>query len=129
MPRVAHLRVTAALDVIVETVANGDKVTLVNFGTFDSKKREAREGRNPQTNKPMHIPGTRWPSGTVLGCRREGTAIHACAHTPLTRAPTPLRSFDGADIQVRQNVQGDGEGCEGARLIYATPLGASSSAG
>ena len=46
-----------ALDVIVETVANGDKVTLVNFGTFDSKKREAREGRNPQTNKPMHIPG------------------------------------------------------------------------
>lgn len=49
---------------------------------------------------------------------------------PLTRAPhTPLRSFDGADVQVRQNVQGDGEGCEGARLIYGTPLGASSSAG
>jgi len=104
-----------ALDVIVETVANGDKVTLVNFGTFDSKKREAREGRNPQTNKPMHIPGTRWPGGTVLGCRREGTATHACAHTPL-------RSFDGADVQVRQNVQGDGERCEGARLIYGTPL-------
>ena len=114
---------TAALDVIVETVANGDKVTLVNFGTFDSKKREAREGRNPQTNKPMHIPGMCWPGGPMLGCRREGTATHACAHTPL-------RSFDGADVQVRQNVQGDGERCEGARLIYETlPPGASSPAG
>ena len=90
VPRVAHLPCTAALDVIVETVANGDKVTLVNFGTFDSKKREAREGRNPQTNKPMHIPGTCWP-GPVFGGRREGTAAHACAHVPL-------RSFDGADV-------------------------------
>ena len=59
---------SAALDVIVETVANGDKVTLVNFGTFDSKKRPAREGRNPQTNLPMHIPGALrglapWPAG------------------------------------------------------------------
>ena len=99
---------TAALDVIVETVANGDKVTLVNFGTFDSKRREAREGRNPQTNKPMHIPGTCCPGGPVLGCRRKRTATHTRAHA---------RSFDGADVQVRQDVQGDSEGqCEGARL-------------
>jgi len=76
---------TAALDVIVETVANGDKVTLVNFGTFDSKRREAREGRNPQTNKPMHIPGTCCPGGPVLGCRRRGTATHACAHRSQLR--------------------------------------------
>ena len=52
----------AALDVIVETVANGDKVTLVNFGSFDSKERPAREGRNPQTNKPMHIPASTVPT-------------------------------------------------------------------
>ena len=48
----------AALDAIVETGANGNKVTLVNFGTFDSKKSEPRVGRNPQTNKPMDIPGS-----------------------------------------------------------------------
>ena len=65
--RLSHFA-SAALDVIVETVANGDKVTLVNFGTFDSKKRPAREGRNPQTNLPMHIPGALrglapWPAG------------------------------------------------------------------
>ena len=99
---------TAALDVIVETVANGDKVTLVNFGTFDSKRREAREGRNPQTNKPMHIPGTCCPGGPELGVGRGAPQ--------LTRAPT-ARSFDGADVQVRQDVQGDSEGqCEEARL-------------
>ena len=60
--KTAELVLSAALDVIVETVANGDKVTLVNFGTFDSKKREAREGRNPQTNKPMHIPASTAPT-------------------------------------------------------------------
>merc|ERR1712086_58147 len=60
--KTAELVLSAALDVIVETVANGDKVTLVNFETFDSKKREAREGRNPQTNKPMHIPASTAPT-------------------------------------------------------------------
>ena len=31
------------------------KVTLVGFGTFTAKEREAREGRNPQTGEPVHI--------------------------------------------------------------------------
>jgi len=31
------------------------KVTLVGFGTFSPAKRAAREGRNPQTGKPMKI--------------------------------------------------------------------------
>ena len=31
------------------------KVTLVGFGTFSPVKRAAREGRNPQTGKPMKI--------------------------------------------------------------------------
>ena len=42
-----------ALDAMVEGVTKGlkedGKVTLVGFGTFTAKKREAREGRNPQT--------------------------------------------------------------------------------
>lgn len=54
--------VSAALDVIVETVANGDKVSLVGFGTFHSKRKEAREGRNPGTQEPIHIPATTTPT-------------------------------------------------------------------
>ena len=33
---------------IQKTVSKGDKVTLVGFGTFESRKRAARTGRNPQ---------------------------------------------------------------------------------
>ncbi len=53
---------TAALDVITETVATGEKVTLVGFGTFESRDRQAREGRNPSTGKPIQIPATRVPA-------------------------------------------------------------------
>ena len=36
-------------EVVTETLALGDKVQLVGFGTFDVAERAAREGRNPQT--------------------------------------------------------------------------------
>ena len=49
----------SALDVIVESVATGDRVSLVGFGTFDSKERAAREGRNPQTGEKMQLAGAR----------------------------------------------------------------------
>ncbi|QLE42228.1 HU family DNA-binding protein [Nostoc sp. C052] len=52
---------TAALEVITEAVANGDKVTLVGFGSFDRRDRAAREGRNPKTNEKMEIAATRVP--------------------------------------------------------------------
>lgn len=53
---------TAMLEVILETVATGDKVTLVGFGTFEARERQAREGRNPSTGKPIKIPATRVPA-------------------------------------------------------------------
>jgi nucleoid DNA-binding protein len=50
----------AAVDSVVENVTKalkkGGKVTLVGFGTFSTSKRSAREGRNPQTGKPIKIP-------------------------------------------------------------------------
>jgi hypothetical protein len=48
-----------ALDAFIYTVgeslAAGDKVQLVGFGTFETTKRAAREGRNPQTGKTVKI--------------------------------------------------------------------------
>ena len=48
-----------ALDAMVEGVTKGlkenGKVTLVGFGTFTAKKREARTGRNPQTGEAVKI--------------------------------------------------------------------------
>ena len=46
---------TATIDTIQTTVKKGDKVTLVGFGTFESRKRAARTGRNPQTGKEIKI--------------------------------------------------------------------------
>ncbi len=39
---------SAALETIVEAVSSGDKVTLVGFGSFESRERKAREGTQPQ---------------------------------------------------------------------------------
>ena len=44
----------------VETaMKGGDKVQLVGFGTFETKARPARVGRNPRTGAPVRIPARR----------------------------------------------------------------------
>jgi DNA-binding protein HU-beta len=53
---------TAMLEVILDAVAGGDKVTLVGFGTFEARQRQAREGRNPSTGEPIKIPATKVPA-------------------------------------------------------------------
>ena len=45
----------ALMSTVEKTVAKGKKVTLVGFGTFESRKRAARTGRNPQTGKEIKI--------------------------------------------------------------------------
>ncbi|MEB3224699.1 MAG: HU family DNA-binding protein [Synechococcus sp.] len=54
--------ISATVEAIMETVANGDKVTLVGFGSFEPRERKAREGRNPKTNEKMQIPATTVPA-------------------------------------------------------------------
>jgi len=53
--------VSAALDTITETLAAGDKVQLVGFGSFETKSREARMGRNPKTKETIQIPASTVP--------------------------------------------------------------------
>ncbi len=51
----------ALLEAITEAVASGDKVTLVGFGSFESRDRTARQGRNPKTGETMTIPAATVP--------------------------------------------------------------------
>ncbi|AFY69089.1 histone family protein DNA-binding protein [Thalassoporum mexicanum PCC 7367] len=53
---------TATLKVVTEAVAKDEKVTLVGFGSFEARMREAREGRNPKTSEKMQIPATAVPA-------------------------------------------------------------------
>ena len=57
-----ELIVTAALESIVDAVAEGDRVTLVGFGSFEPRDRQEREGRNPRTGEKMVIAATRVPA-------------------------------------------------------------------
>lgn len=53
--------VTAVIDAITEALVNGEKVSLVGFGTFEVKDRAARQGINPRTKEPMPIPASKLP--------------------------------------------------------------------
>lgn len=53
---------STALEIIVDTVSDGEKVTLVGFGSFEPRERKARNGRNPQTGKALKIPATTVPA-------------------------------------------------------------------
>lgn len=52
---------SAVTSSIIEAVADGDKVTLVGFGTFEARDRQEREGYNPRTGKAIRIPATKSP--------------------------------------------------------------------
>jgi DNA-binding protein HU-beta len=45
----------SALAAIKAAVADGEKVQLIGFGTFESKKREARTSRNPRTGSTVQV--------------------------------------------------------------------------
>ena len=52
----------AAIDIIAQTLSQGQKVQLSGFGTFECKDRQARTGRNPHTRQAVAIPATRTPT-------------------------------------------------------------------
>jgi len=53
---------SAMLHSITGAVAKGEKVTLVGFGTFERRTRQARTGRNPRTLAPLRIPASKVPA-------------------------------------------------------------------
>ena len=57
----AEQALNAMLDTVSDALAQGDKVQLVGFGSFEIKARDARMGRNPKTKEPIEIPATKAP--------------------------------------------------------------------
>ena len=52
---------SSTIDAITASLVNGDKVQISGFGSFETKDREARMGRNPHTKEAIEIPATRVP--------------------------------------------------------------------
>ena len=53
--------INAAIEAITASLVKGEKVQVSGFGTFETKDREARVGRNPHTKEAIEIPATRVP--------------------------------------------------------------------
>ena len=57
----AEAALKAFIDSVQEALEGGDKVQLVGFGTFETRERAAREGRNPRTKETINIPASTVP--------------------------------------------------------------------
>ncbi|MEG4225547.1 HU family DNA-binding protein [Microcoleus sp. N9_B2] len=60
--KAANALLDAFIDSITQVVADGKKVTLVGFGSFEARERKARDGRNPKTGEQMKIPAAVVPT-------------------------------------------------------------------
>ncbi|WP_127534136.1 HU family DNA-binding protein [Paenibacillus kobensis] len=47
---------------VTDALASGDKVQLIGFGTFETRTRSGRTGRNPQTGNPIEIAESKVPA-------------------------------------------------------------------
>lgn len=54
--------INAFVESIGEALAKGEKVSLVGFGTFEVRTRQARTGRNPRTGQTLTIPAAKVPA-------------------------------------------------------------------
>lgn len=54
----AETALKAFVESVQEALENGEKVQLVGFGTFETRERAAREGRNPRTKEVISIPAS-----------------------------------------------------------------------
>ncbi|AEJ42225.1 MULTISPECIES: HU family DNA-binding protein [Alicyclobacillus] len=58
----AEAAVNKVFEVIEKALANGEKVQIIGFGTFETRSRAARSGRNPQTGEVIEIPASTVPA-------------------------------------------------------------------
>lgn len=58
----AEEALNAMVEVISNTLANGEEVAIFGLGKFEVRERAAREGRNPQTGEAISIPASKAPA-------------------------------------------------------------------
>jgi DNA-binding protein HU-beta len=71
----ANQVIDAMVDAIGSSLSNGEKVTLVGFGTWETSSRQARKGRNPKTGAEISIPAkkvARFRAGSKLSQKVNG---------------------------------------------------------
>ena len=57
----AAVALDSVIAAISDSLAQGEKIQLVGFGTFEVKERAARSGKNPRTGEVVEIPASKAP--------------------------------------------------------------------
>ena len=70
--------VAAVIETVSETLAKGESIQLVGFGTFEVRERAARTGINPRTKEKISIPATKVPAF------KAGCALKDAVSVPVT---------------------------------------------
>ena len=84
------MTLTCLLHSVTSALSKGEKVTLVGFGTFERRNRQARTGRNPRTLAPLRIPSSRVPAfraGQELKDVVDGRSKLKSFQTPKATSP------------------------------------------
>lgn len=85
----ATAAVNGVLEEIQGSVANGERVSLTGFGTFDRRERAARSGRNPQTGATIQL------AASVSPVFRPGTGFRSrLGQNGSSATPTPVPAVD-----------------------------------
>ena len=58
----ADIAVKAVIDSITEALKKGEKVQLIGFGTFETRTRAARQGKNPKTGEAIKLAASKVPA-------------------------------------------------------------------
>lgn len=58
----AEANLDAIIEIISEVLRNKEKVQLIGFGSFETRERAARKGRNPRTKEEIRIPASTIPA-------------------------------------------------------------------
>ena len=58
----AEKALDAVVNTITESLANGEKISIVGFGSFEVRERAAQESINPATKQPIHVPAKKVPA-------------------------------------------------------------------
>ncbi|MBD8078365.1 HU family DNA-binding protein [Cellulosimicrobium arenosum] len=91
-PAEARRHVDAVFEEIVTGVADGERVSILGFGTFDSATRASRTARNPQTGAAIDVPAATVPRfriGAGFKSRVAGTSAVAAAPASRKRSAEP----------------------------------------
>ena len=75
----AEKAVGAFADVIGDALADGEKVQLIGFGTFQVKERPARTARNPRSGEQIEIAASKAPGF------KAGKALKDKVNTPAKK--------------------------------------------